>query len=105
MFEVNGTLVIFIISFLLFILAFNEIFLKPVGKVIEKRAKHMQDNYDAAKGFKHEAEESVSQYEKHLHAIREQAQSVITNAVNGAQKIRDSEVAKVQEQGREKVAQ
>jgi F-type H+-transporting ATPase subunit b len=103
MFEVNGTLVIFIISFLLFMMALNQILLKPLGEVIEKRNKHIQDDYAVAQGFRNDAEQAVAVYEKHLHEIRSKAQAVINDAVSAAQKTHDTELAKIQQEGREKV--
>lgn len=103
MFELNGTYVLFILSFLAFIWALNEVMLKPVGKVIEERAALIKSDVEAGKQARADAEAVVSQYQKRIHDTRLEAQSVINDAAAEAQKKRDDEIKVVQDQGRHKL--
>jgi F-type H+-transporting ATPase subunit b len=103
MFEINATLAIFVLLFLLFMLALRAVFLKPVGRTIELRAKRIADDYAASAEARHEAEQIVGGYQQHLQEIRAQARKIVSESVQSAQKKRDDRVHQVQEQGRTKL--
>jgi F-type H+-transporting ATPase subunit b len=100
MFDVNGTIVIFILSFLLFIWALNQVLLKPVGKVLEARAKLIEDRVADGKASHQQAEELLAKYEEDLVRIRGEAQAAINKAVDEANRLRNSELGKIQADGR-----
>jgi F-type H+-transporting ATPase subunit b len=103
MFDLNATLLIFVLSFLIFMALLNEIFLKPVGKVIEARAAKIKADIEAGKAARIKAQESVAQYEEHLHQVRSKAQAVITEATEKANYHRNLEVTRLREEGRRKI--
>jgi F-type H+-transporting ATPase subunit b len=103
MLEVNGTLLILVVSFLAFIYLLDKVFVSPVSRVLEVRAKKIQDDLDASKKARVEAEEILAQYQKHLAEVRDKAQATISDAVAAAQKTRSEELGKIMEQGREKL--
>lgn len=103
MFELNGTYVLFILSFLLFIWALNEIMLKPVGKVLEERTALIKGDVEAGKQARADAEAVVCQYQQRIHDTRLEAQRIINDATAEAQKKRDNELKVVQDQGRHKL--
>ena len=86
MFALNGTYVIFITLFLVFIYLLNEIMLKPVGKVMDKRRAKMQENLDTATACTQEAQKILTDYQAKLHTSRLEAQAIIQAALNTAQK-------------------
>ena len=105
MFDLNATLIIFVGSFLIFMALLNEVFLKPVGKVIEARAAKVKADIEAGKKARLQAQESISEYEKHLHEIRSKAQDVINEANEKASYHRNLEVSRLREEGRRKLEQ
>jgi F-type H+-transporting ATPase subunit b len=103
MFDLNATLIIFVISFLIFMALLNEIFLKPVGKVIEARQNKIKSDIEAGKAARLKAQDSVSQYEQHLHEVRTKAQGLINEASEKANYHRNLEVSRLREEGRRKM--
>ena len=53
--EMNFTLVLFAVSFLIFIYLLNSALFKPVGKVIEERKNLIDGEYSKAKEFTQKA--------------------------------------------------
>ena len=103
MFELNGTFVIFIALFLAFVFLYNEIALKPVGKVIEKRKARIKADLDAAQAANAEAQRLQAEYEKQLQGSRVQAQDLIQAAVTTAQSKRSEELKSIQHEGTERL--
>ncbi len=103
MFEIDGTLIIFVVSFLIFMFLFDALFLKPVGEAIERRANLIKGDVEASKKLRNESDEIVSNYENHLKKIRSEAQVIINDAVTEAQTNRNKQVGALQEKGRQKI--
>ena len=103
MFELNATIAIFILSFLLFMVALDHLFLKPVGGVIDERARRMEEDNESARQSQEDAAAALARYEKKLAEIREEAQTVINDAVAEAKKSRSEQLAVVEESGRTKL--
>lgn len=99
MFVPNGTLVIFVASFLLFMLLLNEIMLKPVGKVMKKRLEKAKADHDAATHARQEAASKLEEYESRLKKMRAQAQNEISQAAAQAGKEKSEKLAAVQKEG------
>lgn len=104
MFEINGTLVVFVASFLVFMALLNEIMLKPVGKALAKRAEKIHGDLNAAKDARQTAAALVDKYESDLKRIRSEAHTHITSAMASASKEKNELLAKVQQEGTAKVA-
>lgn len=103
MFELNGTYIVFIASFLIFMILLNEIMLKPVGKAIAERRAQIAADIEAGKLSREKAEAEVSQYKEKLSATRGEAQRVISEAMLKAQKVRDEKLQGVQNEGRKRL--
>jgi F-type H+-transporting ATPase subunit b len=103
MFELNGTYVIFILLFLVFIQLLNKIMLEPVGAAIEKRSARLKENIDIAKSNMQESEKMLVDYQNNLHSTRQQAQTLIHSALAEAQKSREEKLKSVQAEGRSKL--
>jgi F-type H+-transporting ATPase subunit b len=104
MFQLDLTCVIFLIMFMCFMWALNQVYLKPVGKVIAARQEIIKKDIDAAASCQAEAAERISQYEKELHDIRLQAQAIISEQTTQAQQRRNQEMKRVFDEGQAKVA-
>ncbi len=103
MFEVNGTLVIFVVSFLIFIKLLDEVLLKPVGQVLEARDAKVRSDLEAAGAARKSAQALTDEYQTKLHAVRSQAQGIINEAVEKANYHRNLEVGKVRDEGLKKL--
>lgn len=103
LFELNGTFVVFVVSFLIFMWLLNEVMLKPVGRVIEERAALIEGDLATSKQSRADADKLVTQYEDHLRKIRSEAQSVIAKATEQANLKRNEELNKVSAAGRTKL--
>ena len=103
MFELNGTYVIFIGMFIVFIYLLNEIMLKPVGKAMDKRAQSIRTNLEASKTCMQESQKLIADYQAKLHKSRLEAQSIIQGALAEEQKQRDAKLKDVQAEGRNKL--
>ena len=86
MFVVNGTLIIFVVSFLVFIKLLDLIMLKPVGKAIAMRQERIQNDLDSGRQARQNAAALTESYELHLSQKRSEAQNLITGAVAAANK-------------------
>lgn len=103
MFDVNATLVIFIVSFLVFVQLLNALFVKPVGEVIEQRKQLIADELEQARKARETAGSKLSNFEQQKASAREEAQKIISDAQAEAQKKRTAQIAKLQEEGRKKI--
>ncbi|HEY9869143.1 MAG TPA: hypothetical protein V6D08_08250 [Candidatus Obscuribacterales bacterium] len=104
-FQINATLPIFVVSFLLFLYLLNKVMLEPVGRAIAEREARVKADLEAGKASRAEAETVLNQYHQHLAEIRSQAQSVINEAVEKANYHRNMELGRVREEGDRRLAQ
>jgi F-type H+-transporting ATPase subunit b len=103
MFELNGTFVIFMGLFLVFMFLLNKIMLEPVGRVIERRKARIKQDYQSAQICNEQAGDVLSQYENHLHTIRQDSQKVIQEAAQLAQEDRLARLKAAQAEGFKRV--
>lgn len=103
MFAINGTLFIFVASFLVFMILLNEVMLKPVGRVINERNAKIQADLEAAKQARLEAAGKVDGYESHVKTIRSEAHALITSTVAAANKEKTEALSRVMKEGSEKL--
>jgi F-type H+-transporting ATPase subunit b len=103
MFDINATYLIFIASFLVFIMLLNEIMLKPVGRVLEKRAEKIRNDIEDGKSARVQAEEVLDGYHQQLFKTKSEAQAIINEALEKANYHRNTEMAKIKEEGRRRV--
>ncbi|PZM81710.1 MAG: hypothetical protein DKT66_21175 [Candidatus Melainabacteria bacterium] len=103
MFELNGTFIIFIASFLVFMFLLNEIMLKPVGKAIADRKALVAEHLEVSKSSRLKAESELIAHQDKINNARHQAAGVRNEAAVAAQKVRDEKLKNVQDQGRKKL--
>lgn len=99
MFEINATLVVFVISFLLFMVLLKKVMLEPVGQVLERRAEKIKADLESGKAYRDKAEEVLNEYHQHLQRIRSEAQAVINEAGEKANYHRSLELVHLKEEG------
>ena len=91
--EMNFTLVLFAISFLIFIYLLNNALFKPVGKVIEERKNLIDGEYSKAKESTRKANEMLESYKREIKSARLNAQNIIQEAIFQAQKQKQEKVS------------
>ena len=82
--EINFTLVLFAISFLVFIYLLNLTLYKPVGEIVEKRKKLIEDAYKDAKESTDEAQKKLEEYKNQMKSAKTDAQGIIQQIINAA---------------------
>lgn len=103
--ELNFTLILFALSFLIFINLLNLTLYRPVGKTIEKRKSIIDGDFTQAKELTEEANQMLENYKKEIKAARTTAHNIIEESVLNAQKIRDEKIsALISELAKEKKA-
>jgi len=103
MFELNGTYIIFIASFLVFMFLLNEIMLKPVGKAIAERKSLVAEDLEVSKSTRIKAESELVAYQERLNSTRHEAAGIRNEATVNAQKVRETKLKEVQDEGRKKL--
>lgn len=88
---------------LLFILL--KIFLfKPIGKIMDERTRAIQDDIDAAKKSKDEAEALKQEYAENISQAKEKAQEIIMKAHEDAESEKNAIIRKSQEEADQLIA-
>jgi F-type H+-transporting ATPase subunit b len=102
LFDLDATLPLMAIQFLLLALILNAIFYKPLGKAIDGRNEYVRNNQLQAQERLSKAEKLAQQYEQELAGARKQAQTVIADAQAQAKKIAAEKIAEAQKEAQAK---
>lgn len=108
LFDIDATLPLMAVQFLILTAVLNAIFYKPLGKAIDGRNDYVRNNLTEARERLAKAERLAQQYEQELAQARKQAQGTITAAQQEAQKIAQGKLAEAQAEAgakREQAAQ
>jgi F-type H+-transporting ATPase subunit b len=98
LFDLDATLPLMAVQFVLLAVALNALFYKPLGKMLDERDGYISSNQvDAAERLA-KAEQIAKQYEQELADSRRQAQAAIAEAQEAAQKIAAQTVATAQQE-------
>lgn len=98
LFDLNATLPLMAIQFLVLAAVLNAIFYKPLGKAIDDRDAYVRDNIVTAKERLAESECVAQQYEQELAASRREAQSIVADAQADAQQLASEQLAAAQKE-------
>ena len=93
--EINFTLVLFAVSFLIFIYLLNLTLYKPVGEIIEKRKTLIEDQYEGAKESSKKANEILENYKSQIKQARSEAQNHINEGINQSTKQKEEKISKI----------
>lgn len=108
LFDIDATLPLMAIQFLILVLILNATFYKPLSKAIDDRDDYIRKNQLEAQERLSKADQLAKQYEQELAAARRQSQTTITDAQAEAQKIAAEKMAQAQKEAqaqREQAAQ
>ena len=95
--EVNLTMIIFAISFLIFIYLLNLTLFKPVGKIVGERKNLIEGSYEKSKELSHEANKIIEDHEKKIKEIRLSAKNIVEAALLEAKRKREEKVSVLME--------
>jgi F-type H+-transporting ATPase subunit b len=99
MFVLNGTIVIFVVSFLAFMWLLDLWFLKPVGKAIARRQEKMQNDLEESRQSRAKATSLLESYEAQLKERRSQAQEIVNTALAATRNEKAEEMANLRKDG------
>lgn len=109
MFEFNATLIVAMISFVVFMFIMNAIFYRPILNIIRKRDEFVNQNYEAAKEMSDKAKELNNEYQTKLNDAKAKSRNNIAKEMESAQKVYTEqtcdakEKAKIQIQNNKKI--
>ncbi len=87
LFDIDATLPLMAIQFLVLATVLNALFYKPLGKAIDERSNYVQSQLNQAKEQKDKSLALAQQYEQELKEVRKESQDIIAQAQAEAQKI------------------
>ncbi|MBR3760693.1 MAG: F0F1 ATP synthase subunit B [Ruminococcus sp.] len=86
------------VNFILLFILLKIFLFKPVGKIMDERTRTIQDDLDAAKKSKEEAEALKKEYEDSISEAKEKAQEIIMKAHEDAESEKSAILKKSQEE-------
>lgn len=98
LFDIDATLPLMAVQFLILVALLNVLFYKPIGKAIDDRNNYVRSNQAEAQERLSKAESLAKQYEQDLANTRRQSQAVIAEAEADAQKIAAQKLAEAQQE-------
>lgn len=98
LFDLDATLPLMAIQFLILMAVLNAIFYKPLGNAIDERDAYVRDTKANAQERLAKAEKLATEYEQSLADTRKQARSVIEQAQADAQQIASQKQAEAQQE-------
>jgi F-type H+-transporting ATPase subunit b len=98
LFDLDATLPLMAIQFLILVLILNAVFYKPLGKALDERNDYVRNNQLQAQERLSKAEQMAKQYEQELAAARKQSQTIVAEAQAEAQKIAAEKMAEAQKE-------
>lgn len=84
MLEFNATFIVAMISFVIFIIIMNQIFYKPIFKIINERQKFIDDNYSDAKNSKEKADSILHEKDERLNRTLSDSRKLVSDKVDEA---------------------
>jgi len=101
LFDLDATLPLMAVQFLILALLLNATFYKPLTKAIDDRDEYIRINQLESRERLSKAEQMAKQYEQELAAARRQSQTIIAQAQTEAQKIAAEKIAAAQKEAQE----
>lgn len=98
LFDIDATLPLMALQFLLLVAILNVVFYKPLGKALDERAQYIRNQLGQAQERKQKAEAIALQYEQELKDVRRKSQEIIATAQAEAEKIVSTEIQKAQQE-------
>jgi len=104
LFDINATLPIMAVQFVVFVALLNVVFFKPLTKAIDDRDDYVREQIIGAKERLEKAELAVKQYEQELASARKATQNILATAQTEANKVRKERIDAAVAEAQAKVA-
>lgn len=98
LFDIDATLPLMAIQFVILVIVLNALFYKPLGKAIDDRDTYIRTGLAEAKERLSKAENLAREYEQKLADTRRQSQKIIAEAEAEAEKIAAQRLAEAQQE-------
>ncbi len=98
LFDIDATLPLMAIQFLVLVALLNAIFYKPLGQAIDERTEYVRSNLAQAREQKEKAENLAKQYELELTDVRRKSQEIVAEAQAEAQGIVAKQIQEAQQE-------
>lgn len=98
LFDLDATLPLMAVQFLLLVAVLNVVFYKPLSKALDDRDSYIRTSLADAQERLSKAESLARQYEQELAQTRRQSQAIIASAQEEAQKVAAQKLAEVQQE-------
>lgn len=98
LFDINGTLPLMAVQFLILMVILDKLLYKPLGKAIDERTDYVRTNLKDARELKEKTESLAAQYENELREVRRESQAIIANAKAEAEKISNAKIQEAQQE-------
>ncbi|MEB3209962.1 MAG: F0F1 ATP synthase subunit B' [Leptolyngbyaceae bacterium] len=102
LFDLDATLPLMAIQFMVLVAILNVLFYKPIGKAIDDRDGYVSTNLAEAQERLAKANKLADQYEEELAVARRKTQEIITSAQQEASEIASSKIAVAQRAAQER---
>ena len=97
MFEFNATLIVAMISFVVFMFIMNAIFYRPILDIIKKRDDYINSNYEDSKEFEKSAQEYKQTHAMKIKETQDKCRQEFKERVSEAQNLASVEVRNAKE--------
>ncbi|OIP77312.1 MAG: F0F1 ATP synthase subunit B' [Oscillatoriales cyanobacterium CG2_30_44_21] len=104
LFDINATLPIMAVQFVVFVALLNVIFFKPLTKAIDDRDDYVRERIIGSKERLEKVELVIKEYEQELSAARKATQNILTTAQSEANKVRNERISAAIAEAQAKVA-
>ena len=98
LFDINATLPLMALQFLILMAVLNTLLYKPLGKAIDERTDYVRSSLKDARELKEKTESLATQYENELREVRRESQSTIAAAKAEADKISNAKIQEAQQE-------
>ena len=98
LFDINATLPLMALQFLVLMAVLNALFYKPLGKAIDERGNYVRNSLQEARELKEKSEALAEQYERELRDVRRKSQEIIAAAKAEGEQITDAKIQAAQQE-------
>ena len=98
LFDINATLPLMALQFLILMAVLNALLYKPLGAAIDSRTDYVRNSLKDARELKEKSEMLATQYDNELRDVRREAQSIIADAKAEAEKITAGKIQEAQQE-------
>ena len=105
MIEFNATIIVAMISFVVFMFIMNAIFYKPILNIIRKRDSYIEQNYADAKEFTQKAQVLTEEHSQKLNAAKENERQKSTQILEELQNESFEKIQEAKEKSKDEIQQ